>query len=308
MPEHPLPHRCATSPLLLRILDNERLFRNGPPGWQELRGKPNERPSATAGMAISRREHVVALLRRHGAQTASALSVAEALEGCSPKARCTSGACPECGRALQRWFVTATSDLIDRHFEGQQGLYLASIVPDYATAPIDSLTAFDWARVTRKTARILRSSGVEFACGGADFSVNEASESPNSKWIQGQFWMLMPAPRGTWKKDIKGLINASGKVKRPLKLKPFDGDPAALAYALKSTFARRVSYFDENAARQDRQGSANTRVRPLRGEGWLALMIFLDRIGLDARLFMVGGRRTAARTGPMIELIGGGLS
>lgn len=298
-------HRDAT-PMLLRILDDEKLFRNGSPHWTELRDKPNERPCENARMAKSRREDTVALLRRHGHQNDKALLLANRLEGCAPGARCMSGACPQCGRALQRWFVSATTDLIDRHFVDREDLWLASVVPDYCATPVDALEAFDWPSLMKKTRKILRSSGVEFAVGGADFSVNETSGDPDSKWAQGQIWMLLSTPRGVWESEVKSLINASGMIKRPLKLTRFNGDPAGLAYAFKTTFARRISYHAEYAARQDRQGSANTRDRLLRGESWLALMIFLDRIGLDARLFKLGAKRTAARTGVTINLIDGG--
>jgi hypothetical protein len=187
--------------------------------------------------------------------------------------------------------------------ETASNLWLASIVPDFGRAPIETLKTFDWRSVSTATLKAFNQTGVRFACGGTDFSVNEEADNPGSKWLQGQFWALLEAERGPWEKVVKALINASGVIRRPLTIRAFDGDNAGLAYVLKTTFARRVGYFDDNALRQDRRGCSNTRLRLLRGESWLSLMVFLDRIGLDARLFMLGAKPTVGRTGVSIRLI-----
>jgi hypothetical protein len=61
---------------------------------------------------------------------------------------------------------------------------------------------------------------------------------------------------------------------------------AAAAYGVKDTFVRRVSYRKANLDREDRGECWNTRGRILRGEPWVELMLFLDRIGLQRRLLL----------------------
>ena len=61
---------------------------------------------------------------------------------------------------------------------------------------------------------------------------------------------------------------------------------AAAAYGVKDTFVRRVSYRKTNLEREDRGECWNTRGRILRGDAWVELMLFLDRIGLQRRLVL----------------------
>ena len=53
--------------------------------------------------------------------------------------------------------------------------------------------------------------------------------------------------------------------------------------SVKSTFVRRVSY---RKAYLDRKDCWNTRGRILRGDAWVELMLFLDRIGLQRRVLL----------------------
>ena len=70
-------------------------------------------------------------------------------------------------------------------------------------------------------------------------------------------------------------------------IKRFDGNLAGIAYALKGDFSRRVSL--PKARRGDGKGrSRNVRYRPLRARQKLELMLMLDRIGLESRVFFCG--------------------
>lgn len=91
------------------ILGDERHYGDGPPQWLEGRRK---RPGQTAAEAVAERRRLVKRLRRFGKSDPRARYVAERLDGCAPNARCRSGACPECARAWQRWFTTATQDFL----------------------------------------------------------------------------------------------------------------------------------------------------------------------------------------------------
>jgi hypothetical protein len=61
---------------------------------------------------IAERLRRIKLCRKHQNEFPSLKVIADRLERCAPKARCCSGACPECGRLLQRWFVRKSKALI----------------------------------------------------------------------------------------------------------------------------------------------------------------------------------------------------
>ena len=83
--------------------------------------------------------------------------------------------------------------------------------------------------------------------------------------------------------EARELLNPNGGVTRPVKVVDPDSLEAAAAYALKSTFVRRVSYRKANLHRED---CWNNRGRILRGDPWVELMLFLDRIGLQRRMLL----------------------
>ncbi len=91
------------------ILSQERYYGDGPPKWRE--GK-NKRPCQTSAQAKIERRKAVKRLRRAGKENAAALNLASRIAACAPKQRCGSGACPECARAWQRWFVIATRNFL----------------------------------------------------------------------------------------------------------------------------------------------------------------------------------------------------
>jgi len=82
-------------------------------------------------------------------------------------------------------------------------------------------------------------------------------------------------------------------VSRPVKVVLPNSPEAAAAYGLKSNFVRRVS-FSKEYPYLDRRNCRDTRDRLLRGDAWVDLMLFLDRIGLEGRL-MKGGLRIPYR-------------
>lgn len=92
-----------------RILSNEAFYKDGPPHWREGKRK---RPCQTAAQAEIEHARLVKRLRRFGKDNPAALDLAARLERCRPHRRCRSGACPECARAFQRWFVLATATFL----------------------------------------------------------------------------------------------------------------------------------------------------------------------------------------------------
>jgi hypothetical protein len=288
-----ISHRRHVSTLIAngpsRVGFDPRWYGEGPPQWVEAACTRRERNSRTAAEARELRERSVRLLGRYGKQDRAALSLAERLEACPPRRRCMSGACPECGRAFQRWFVANSRDLI-RQLDGG-ALLMVTIVPDYGRCPLDELKNFNVEAVWRRTKRYLAKAGVRVAFGGLDFSVNVDGKD-GEPYVQVQCTLFVP--KKLWPKSDRELriaLNRSGEVARPMLVRGFDGDNAGLAYALKPTFHRRESYPQAADARRDGRSSANTRNRPLRGTAWTQLAVFLDRMGLGARLCLIGVKR-----------------
>lgn len=97
------------------LLGNPHLFQDGPPRWRE--GQAN-RPCQTSVQSAAERERLVKRLRRFGAHDPAATDLAQRLADCSTASRCLSASCPECSRAFQRMFVSATG-----RFLAQRGSY-----------------------------------------------------------------------------------------------------------------------------------------------------------------------------------------
>src|SRR6266404_8923298 len=81
----------------------------------------------------------------------AALTLADRLELCEPKHRCLSGACPECGRLLQRWFVRRSRKFIAKHISRpEHDLVAVSIVPSSPAAGLGQLLTVDIVNLQRR--------------------------------------------------------------------------------------------------------------------------------------------------------------
>ena len=127
------------------------------------------------------------------------------------------------------------------------------------------------------------------AIGGFDITLNEHQKRKFAPHWQPHAWILVP------KKEIrrrhmtfrKHFPKAIPTVCKPVMIKRFNGNLAGIAYALKGDFSRRISL--PKARRRDGKGrSRNVRYRPLRARQKLELMLMLDRIGLESRVFLYG--------------------
>jgi hypothetical protein len=102
-------------------------------------------------------------------------------------------------------------------------------------------------------------------------------------------------PKG-WRTDLKLWINASNEIKRPLQAITFDGYPAGLAYSVMTRFSAKKWVQDLYPSRDDRRPSSNTNNRFLQGgPDWIQLMLFLDVIGLDSRIVLIGIKRIISK-------------
>jgi hypothetical protein len=161
-----------------------------------------------------------------------------------------------------------------------------SPVPEFGRIPAGSTGAFDIAAFDNSIHEALEATGIRPYKLGLDISLNQSSRLKSPAFWQLQLWGFFQEPKTLWREQLKALVNPNGTVTRPIKVVKPASLEAAAAYGLKGTFVRRVSYRKAKLDRDDRGACWNTRDRPLRGDAWVELMIFLDRIGLQRRVLV----------------------
>ncbi len=274
------------------------LYGDGPPTWTINKDKPGERPSSSAGEATKQRnatvfklswhaKHVALLAGNPTATSLAALALADKLDACDPPRNpCLSGTCPTCMRAQQRWFVNDTmcvlQPLVLRGYRAQ----VLSLVPEFGRIPVGATNRFDIDKFLDDIREALKECGIDRYKLGLDVSLNQRAGLASPGFWQLQLWGFFAEPKKRWRAQLKALLNPNGGVSRPVKVKRPDSLEAAAAYGLKSTFVRRLSYRKANLDRDDRGECENTRGRHLRGDPWMELQLFLDRIGLERRLLL----------------------
>jgi hypothetical protein len=92
--------------LVVQVLREEHWFGENEPAWD---GAPLSQQAFTKRLVQIKRLH------RFARDLPDATPLARLLETCVPRHRCMSGACPECIRAFQRWFVASV------HYLAQAG-------------------------------------------------------------------------------------------------------------------------------------------------------------------------------------------
>jgi hypothetical protein len=117
-------------PLIAIVLADELYYGDGPPIWP---GAP------TSNDAKKARKRYIKRLKRASPQFPDAKALADTLAECKPGRRCMSGACPECARAFQRFFVAEVSNLAGNL--NQDTLTSVSVIFQEHRKPEDQLQA-----------------------------------------------------------------------------------------------------------------------------------------------------------------------
>ena len=285
-------------PTLPKPYDPLGLFGDGPPKWTINKDKPGERPSTSASEAARQRDARAFKLRWHAKRGAllagnptatsfAASALADKLDACAPPQRpCLSGACPVCVRAQQRWLVRDTMrvlrPLVLRGYRPQ----VLSLVPEFGRIPAGSLNKFDSDKFLDDIREALNSCGIVHFKLGLDVSLNERAGVASPGFWQLQLWGFFHKPKRGWRVQTQ----SSAQSERW-------SDPARQGRASRLLGScRRVwcegHFRASRVLREDQPGSRgsgecwNTRGRHLRGDPWVELMLFLDRIGLQRRLLL----------------------
>lgn len=265
----------------LRSPTGKAYYKDGPPHWIE--GKRSPRPSGSMGKAKQLRDDLVRVL----STLVGRAGFVKKLAGCSVLRPCGSGACPRCGRAIQRWFVAEVSSLPGLA-DGQWSII--SIVPDFGRFPLNEATGETLRRFRGNLEAILNLAGIEKTIGGIDVSINEHSAGEFETHGQLQAWLLVPGSQRTGEvyQLLRSLLRKTRSNLRPLHIAPFDGRLPGIAYALKWTFSRRVTLPREVDQRGNTIRRRNTRHRALRVQQALLLARMLHDGGFEARVVLRG--------------------
>jgi hypothetical protein len=218
--------------------------------------------------------------------------VADRLLSCGGGQRCCSGACPECGRLIQRWFVRQAKKFAGQSMaRSEEELVLVTIVPPKDMIPQDHLCGFKVEHFHRRLKYAMARAGVKIALGGVDFSFDVHSQQAFEPFWCPHFHILATtAKRRNLTKTLRRFV-APGhytEVPIPVQTKHFDNTKYGVSYTLKTDFYRRTA----------RDGGSPWQTK-LRCEERRELYPFLDQIGLADRI-VFWGAKPVLKTGKVI--------
>ncbi len=280
-------------PLVAWVLRDESNYGDGPPTW----------PSApTSKRARNKRKRYVKRLRRFEVEIPEARPLADHLASCKKRRRCMSGACPECGRAFQRWLVGQLAKLAsDKTSLGQ--LDAVSIAFPHHRIPQDQLTHLDTTRIKRSLSETTKNvAGLAWLAGGIDLSLNDDTQKDRGIGWQPQFYGFADIADVTMlSKVLRDTYRPSKTAPRPVQIKAWDGSSKASSYAFKPEFVRRIAYEGQAGPPENRRECWRTRKVSLRPAEHVQAMLWMHRVGIAGRLFLKGLRMT--RVGDSVGLV-----
>src|SRR6266404_4228747 len=276
-------HKCLdVKPWVIAAINNESRY----PSDQLWKKEP------TAEYVHKERLRRIKFLRKHGATNPQAQTVVDRLETCEPTQRCSSGACPECGRLLQRWFVRRSRKFIAEHIDKKElQLVALSIVPHDPMVQPGQLHTIDIVNLQRRLKYALGAVGIGVALGGIDFSFNQDREEKYQPFWSAHFYLITSAEnKTTLRKKLLRIYLKSDEVPRPVYFPSFRNKAYRRSYVLKMNFGRRIGYIEFKNQNGKIRECRNTSSDRLRAAERLELFIYLDKIGLADRVIFRGAK------------------
>ena len=226
----------------------------------------------------------IRFLRKHGEADPELYLIADCLEQCEPRNRCCSGACPECSRLFQRFYVRHSKrpihDIIAR--EGNELIGIC-IIPSSPLVRHGQLKHFSIANLQRRIKAALDAAGIKSGISGIDFSFNEDRENKWQPFICPHIYLIAATDdREKLRRTLKKIIPKTDEVHRPIKLPLFHNTAYRRSYSLKMIFKRRISHYKMRKEKPTK--SRNTSTDKLRVDQRIELYKYLHKIGLAARI------------------------
>jgi hypothetical protein len=292
---HP-PRNQAASPtqaLEYDILGDESWYGDSEPIW----------PNATTAKDAKKRRLFCAKRLRRFKLSPEALELATRLKACRPTERCQSGACPECGRAFQRWFVHSISALISAS-DSSSDLVSVSIVFPKARVPSCDISTLSMAdSITAATQALEGPSDIEWMVGGIDVSLNDDTQKGlQEEWQLQLYGIAMVKNRDALGSHLRSKFERTKDVSRPVQIKPCDGSARVISYAYKAEFVRRIAYHATIPSKDKTRKCWMTRKVSLRARDHVGLMEWLDTVGLFQRLFLFQVQAVNATSGVTLKV------
>jgi hypothetical protein len=230
----------------------------------------------------------IRFLRKHGKSDSELNSIADCLEQCEKGNPCCSGACPQCSRLFQRFYVRQSrkpiQDIIAR--EGKELIALC-IIPSSSIIRPGQLKNFSIANFQRRVKAALDTANVNSGIGGIDFSFNEDRDQQWQPFICPHIYLIASTDdREKLHQALKKIFRKTDEVKRQIKLPHFQNNAYRRSYSLKMIFKRRISYYKLRKEKQTK--SRNTSNDKLCVDQRIELFKYLHKIGLAARVIFRG--------------------
>jgi hypothetical protein len=257
----------------------------------------------TAEYVHKERLRRIKFVRKHSTTNPEAQIVADRLESCDPEHRCLSGACPECGKLFQRWFVRRSKKLVAKHIDKQEHELVAiSIVPHDPMVQPGQLHTIDIVNLQRRLKYALDAAAVGIALGGIDFSFNQDREGKYQPLWSPHFYLITSAEnKKTLRKKLLRIYRKCEEVCRPVKIPSFENIARRRSYAFKMNFGRRIGYDDiknqNGKVRECRDASQDK----LRAAERIELFSYLDKIGFANRVIFRNAQPRVKSDGVTIE-------
>ena len=242
----------------------------------------------TAEYQFNERLKRIRFLRKHGKTDSELLLIADYLEQCEPRNRCYSGACPECGRLFQRFYVRQSKGVIRDIIEpeGRQLIALC-VIPLSGLVRPGRLDKFSIINFQRRIKAALDAAGINSGIGGVDFSFNEDRDGKWSPFICPHIYLISSTDdREELRRALKRIFPRTTKVPRPIKLPLFENKAYRRSYSLKMNFKLRISH--DKVRKGKTTKSRNTSTDRLRVDQRIELYKYLHKIGLAARIIFRG--------------------
>jgi hypothetical protein len=254
-------------PLIAHLLADEYWFGNKPPSW------PDAPTTEAAKKARIRR---IKRLRRFARQFPEAKKLANVLARCKRRRRCMSGACPECARAFQRWFVSQVVALATAETDDLNSISIVFV--NHRTAE-DQLTALDTTGMKRSISETIKDAdGPEWLAGGIDLSLNDDRQKKQGFAWQPQFYGLADVTNVEALSNLlRGTFSPTKTAPRPVQIKECDGSTKVISYAFKTDFVHRIAYRTEVGPPERRRKCWHTRKVSLRAGEHVQAMLWIHK-------------------------------
>jgi hypothetical protein len=166
------------------------------------------------------------------------------------------------------------------------------------------MSSFILVRKALKTA--FKEAGIKTGLIALDATFNEDKRPPTAGFtpfkthLAPHAWGLTPAKEfEAGRAELRRHFPVNDVVPKPILAKSYDGNLAALAYGLKTTFQRRQTLPKKLRKDGSTKKRRNTRLRAMTADQKVQLMIALHKAGLRRRLLLRGVEIAAGPDGEM---------